>query len=72
MEENTITVDGVDYDIDSLSDKSKHCINQIKNLKEKIQKASMELEQLDVAYNSYSEILLSEIKSKDKEEFLAK
>jgi len=49
MAEETITIDGVEHDIDSLSDESKYMISQIQDLQKKAASLRFSLDQLTVA-----------------------
>lgn len=63
MEDKTVNFDGVDYNYNDLSDKSKYFITQIQELRTKIDNTKMELDQYEVASRAFTDLLGVELKS---------
>ena len=61
-EANVISIDGNDYKESDLSDKQKKYIWHIRDLQQKINKRKVELEPLEVALQSFTNMLLAELK----------
>ena len=62
---NVITINGTEYNEDTLTDEQKYAINQIKDLQSKYEKDKFNLDQIQVALNSFVSAL---IKSLEEEE----
>ena len=62
---NVITINGTEYNEDTLTDEQKYAINQIKDLQSKYEKDKVNLDQIQVALNSFVSAL---IKSLEEEE----
>jgi hypothetical protein len=58
----TITIDGVDYTEDQLTDQQKHWINQIADLERKIRSAQNNLDQLNVGKSAFVNMLTQSLK----------
>jgi hypothetical protein len=69
--ENKITIDGKEYEVDSLSEQQKYFVLQIKLLQEKLNNANIELAQLNAAKNTFLESLSKALKE-DTDESQAK
>ena len=65
-EANVISIDGNDYKESDLSDKQKKYIWHIRDLQQKINKRKDELEPLEVALQSFTNMLLAELKDSYK------
>jgi len=65
-EANVISIDGNDYKESDLSDKQKKYIWHIRDLQQKINKRKVELEPLEVALQSFTNMLLAELKDSYK------
>jgi hypothetical protein len=65
-EANVISIDGNDYVESDLSDKQKKYIWHIRDLQQKINKRKVELEPLEVALQSFTNMLLAELKDSYK------
>ncbi|MBC44101.1 MAG: hypothetical protein CML19_17935 [Pusillimonas sp.] len=65
-EANVISIDGNDYKESDLSDKQKKYIWHIRDLQQKINKRKVELEPLEVALQSFTNMLLAELKEQYK------
>lgn len=64
---NTITIDGIEYDYDSLSEDAKYYIAQIRDLKSQIESTRAKLDQLNMAHNGFGNMLTDDL-SKQKED----
>ena len=60
--ENKITIDGKEYEVDSLSEQQKYFVLQVKLLQEKLNNANIELAQLNAAKNTFLESLSKALK----------
>ena len=67
MAEETITIDGVEHDIDSLSDESKYMISQIQDIQKKAASLRFSLDQLTVAQDVFTKNLIDSLKGDDQE-----
>jgi hypothetical protein len=65
-EANVISIDGTDYVESDLTDKQKKYIWHIRDLQQKINKRKVELEPLEVALQSFTNMLLAELKDSYK------
>jgi len=61
-EANVISIDGTDYVESDLSDKQRKYIWHIRDLQQKINKRKVELEPLEVALQSFTNMLIAEVK----------
>lgn len=66
-DKKAITIDGVEYTEDQLSDKAKVCINHIGSLDQKISSARFNLDQLQVGRDAFMEMLKAELEEKPEE-----
>jgi len=64
-----ITLDGVEYEYDSLSEKAQYFVTQLKDLQQKIEKTKLEIGQLEVTIGAFTQLLSEEINPSD--EFVA-
>ncbi len=67
MAEETITIDGVEHHIDSLSDESKYMISQIQDIQKKAASLRFSLDQLTVAQDVFTKNLVDSLKGDDQE-----
>jgi len=67
MAEETITIDGVEHDLDSLSDEQKYMINQIQDLQKKAASLRFSLDQLTVAQDVFTQNLVGSLSGDDQE-----
>ena len=65
---NVITIDGVDYNKDELSQDQTYWINQINNLQTKSANIRFELDQILVAQNAFTNSLIQSLKTENKKE----
>ena len=57
----SVTIDGIEYTEDQLSDQAKMCINHINSLDQKIGSAEFNLDQLRVGRNAFMDMLKGEL-----------
>lgn len=67
MVEDTITLNGKEYEIESLSDKAKYCIDQIQKLREDGIELRSKLDIVEVATRGFTQVLSEEIETKEEE-----
>ena len=60
-----ITIDGVEYDLDKLSDAAKSHINSLQLAEQKMAQLRTELAMIQTARNAYAEALKTELPSAD-------
>jgi septation ring formation regulator EzrA len=63
-----ITFDGVEYQIDDLSDKAKYIISQLQDIRKDEEDARRALDRLQVCQESFTHLLGEELKSEDNDE----
>jgi len=56
-DKKTITIDEIEYTEDQLTDKAKHCINQVSSLDQKIRNMGLNIEQMQVGRGAYLDML---------------
>ena len=66
-DKKAITIDGVEYAEDQLSDKAKVCINHIGSLDQKISSTKFNLDQLSVGRDAFMGMLKTELEEKPVE-----
>lgn len=57
-----VTIDGVEYEADTLSDDIKYMIAQVNDIDGKMAKLRFELDQLQVAKNAFSDAIVKGVK----------
>ena len=62
MEKKTVTIDGEEYVLDDMSDLQKYMLEQMMDLKTRIHKARMQLDQFKVANAEFSKTLSESLK----------
>jgi hypothetical protein len=62
----SVTIDGIEYEEDQLSDHAKACINHIGSLDGKISSAKFNLMQLRVGRQAFLDMLKSDLETIDK------
>ncbi len=65
-EANVISIDGNDYKESDLSDKQRKYIWHIRDLQNKVNKRRLDLEPLELALQSYTNMLIAEVKEQYK------
>lgn len=63
--DNVISINGKDYDSKSLSTEQRYCIMQIKQLQTKARGIKIELDQTNVALNSFTNALVTSLEEGD-------
>ncbi len=75
MEKEKINYKGDEFLVEDLSEKSQYVVKQLKDLNTQIEGVKMRLDQLEVAYNSFTKILEEELEQdsevKTENEFIA-
>ena len=64
---NVISIDGEEYDQESMSNEQQYAITQIRDLQMKSNKAKFQLDQIEVALNFFTNNLIESVKGEDKE-----
>jgi len=67
-EKQMITIDGKEYDYDELENNEQYLVNQIRDLNAKIAQAQFGLDQLRVAQDSFTKILIASVNEPKNEE----
>lgn len=57
-----ITIDGNEYNFEELEDNQKILVNHVSSLNNKIAQARFDLDQLSVAQNAFSDMLVASVK----------
>ena len=65
-EANVISIDGTDYTESDLSDKQRKYIWHIRDLQDKVNRRRLDLEPLELALQSYTNMLIAEVKEQYK------
>ena len=63
--QNVINIDGKEYDQESFDDTQKYVVTQIRNLQAKQLQAKMELDQVQVALQVYTNQLIASVKKEE-------
>ena len=66
-QKDIITIDGTEYDFDTLEDKQKYIINQIRDLNGKIAQAQFGIDQLRTAQSAFTNMLVKSVQEKNEE-----
>jgi len=66
-QKDIITIDGTEYDFDTLEDKQKYIINQIRDLNGKIAQAQFGIDQLRTAQSAFTNMLVESVQEKNEE-----
>lgn len=64
--DNVISINGKEYDSKKLSTEQKYCIMQIKQLQQKSRAIKIELDQTNVALNSFTSTLVVSLEEEEK------
>jgi len=67
-EKQMITIDGKEYDYDELENNEQYLVNQIRDLNAKIAQAQFGLDQLRVAQDSFTKMLIASVNEPKNEE----
>ena len=63
--QNVINIDGKEYPTETLDDTQKYVVTQIRNLQAKQLQAKMELDQVQVALQVYTNQLIASVKQEE-------
>ena len=63
----TVNIDGTDYVVDELTDTQRYMLNQVVSLRDRIAKARMELDQIQVASSGFAKMLSASMKGNNNE-----
>ena len=66
-QKDIITIDGTEYEFDTLEDKQKYFINQIRDLNGKIAQAQFGIDQLRTAQSAFTKMLVASVQEKPEE-----
>ncbi len=66
-QKDIITIDGTEYDFDTLEDKQKYVINQIRDLNGKIAQAQFGIDQLRTAQSAFTNMLVESLQENNEE-----
>jgi uncharacterized coiled-coil protein SlyX len=61
-QKDIITIDGTEYEFDTLEDKQKYIVNQIRDLNVKVAQAQFSIDQLRTAQDAFTNMLVSSVK----------
>jgi len=64
-EENKITINDTEYDVESLNDRQKYLLQQVNNLRTRIAEARFNLDQMIAAENSFTNTLVESVKEEE-------
>lgn len=67
MSENTIEIDGVKHDVDSMTDEQNYFIKQIQDLQQRAAQLRFSMDQLTVAQDVFTQNLMSSLKKETEE-----
>ena len=62
-----VNIDGTDYVVDELTDTLRYMLNQVVSLRDRITKARMELDQIQVASSGFAKMLSDSMKCNNNE-----
>ena len=65
MQNNVINIDGKEYPTESFDDTQKYVVTQIRNLQAKNLQAKMELDQVQIALQVYTNQLIASVKQEE-------
>ena len=57
-----VNIDGTDYVVDELTDTQRYMLNQVVSLRDRIAKARMELDQIQVASSGFAKMISDSMK----------
>ena len=67
VSENTIEIDGVKHDVDSMTDEQKYFISQIQDLQKRAAQLRFSMDQLTVAQDVFTKNLMSSLQQETEE-----
>ena len=62
-----VNIDGTDYVVDELTDTQRYMLNQVVSLRDRITKARIELDQIQVASSGFAKMLSDSMKGNNNE-----
>ena len=62
-----VNIDGTDYVVDEMTDTQRYMLNQVVSLRDRIAKARMELDQIQVASSGFVKMLSDSMKGNNDE-----
>ena len=62
-----VNIDGTDYVVDELTDTQRYMLNEVVSLRDRIAKARMELDQIQVASSGFAKMLSDSMKGNNNE-----
>lgn len=65
---NIITIDGKEYNEESLTDQQKYIVSHLKDLNKKSNDLKFQLDQVQASFNQFSNALIESVKEAPKEE----
>jgi len=68
VNENVITINGTEYNPNDLSDQQRYWMSQIHDLQEKRQSAQFQLDQISVALDSFTNVLIESLSNNEQKE----
>ena len=68
MNENVITINGTEYNPNDLSDQQRYWMSQIHDLQEKRQSAQFQLDQISIALDSFTNVLIDSLSNTEQKE----
>jgi len=66
-QKDIIVIDGTEYEFDTLEDKQKYIVNQIRDLNGKIAQAQFGIDQLRTAQSAFTNMLVESVQEKNEE-----
>lgn len=64
---NTVTIDGVDYDVETLDEQQQYLVAQLRSLAGKAQTLQFDLDQVTAAKNVFTNMLTDSVKEETEE-----
>jgi len=61
-QKDIVVIDGAEYEFDTLEDKQKYIVNQIRDLNVKVAQAQFSIDQLRTAQSAFTNMLVSSVK----------
>jgi hypothetical protein len=63
-----VTIDGIEYEADDLTDEVKYMIAQVKDIDDKLANLRFQMDQLTVAKNAFSDAVVKAVKNETSTE----
>ena len=68
MNENVITINGTEYDPSDLSEQQKYWTLQIQDLQQKRQSIQFQIDQISIALDSFTNVLIESLSNNEQKE----